>query len=97
MAIRLVVPMDAAPGKGDELIGVFRDLAPIVRQEPGCEHYELYQSVEHPDQMFLLELWSDESSLAVHGEGKRKGGLDLSSLRLQGRATEKYVIARYLW
>ena len=97
MAIRLVVPMDAAPGKRDELIEVFRGLAPIVRQEPGCEHYELYQSVEHPDQMFLLELWSDESSLTVHGEENRKRGLDLSSLRLEGRAMEKYVIARYLW
>lgn len=92
MSIRLVVPMDAVPGKLDEVIRVFRDLAPIVRQEPGCEHYELYQSVEHPDQMFLLELWSDESSLAVHGKENRKRGLDLSSLRLPGKIVEKYVI-----
>lgn len=97
MAIRLLVPMDAAPGKREELIEVFQHLAPSVREEPGCEHYELYQSVEHPDQMFLLELWSDESSLAVHSEENKKRGLDLSSLRVQGRATEKYVIARHLW
>ena len=42
--------------------------------------------------MFLLELWSDESSLAVHSEENKKRGLDLSALRVQGKAMEKYVI-----
>ena len=46
MAARLVVPMEAAPGKRDELIDTFRTLAPEVRQEVGCQAYELYQSLK---------------------------------------------------
>jgi len=91
MAVRLVVPMNAAPGKREDLIRKFQELGPEVRQEPGCEHYELYQSVEHEDQMFLLELWEDEAALAIHSEANRKRGLDLSELRLGGTSAERYV------
>ena len=90
MALRLVIPMEAAPGKRDELIGTFRTLAPEVRQEAGCQGYELYQSTERPDQMVLLELWDNEESLAAHSELNRQRGLDLSQLRTGSTSAERY-------
>ena len=92
MPQRLVVPMEALPGKREELIRRFQTLCPEVRQEPGCEEYEVYQSVEHPDRVVLLELWRDEAALEAHFEVSRRRttGPDLDSLRRRRSPTERY-------
>ena len=54
MAIRLIVPMETSPQSRGELIKTFQTVSPEVRQEPGCQEYELYQSVERPEQFVLL-------------------------------------------
>jgi len=68
MAVRLVVTMTAAPGKGSELARVFRDRCVEVRQEPGCEQFEIFQSALDPDKLTLLELWTDQPALDVHAQ-----------------------------
>lgn len=68
MAIRLVVHMTAAPGKGAELAQVFRGRCREAMQEPGCEQYELFQSVLNPDRLTLLERWSDQGALDAHAK-----------------------------
>ena len=90
MAMRLVIPMEAAPGMRDELITTFRTLAPEVRQEDGCQGYELYQSTERADHFVLLERWSDQDALSVHGQRLRERGLDLASLRAGPSEVERY-------
>ncbi len=92
MAVRLVIPMESAPGKRDELIEAFRTLSPQVREEDGCQWYELYQSVERPDQLVLLELWADEGALEVHSERNRQRGLNLGQLRVGPSRAERYVV-----
>ena len=92
MALRLVVPMEAAPGKRDELIDAFRARSREVRQEGGCEEYELYQSTERPDQLVLLERWKDESALEAHLELNRKRGNNLASLRTGPSQAERYIV-----
>ena len=91
MAIRIVVPMEAASGKRDELIGVFRTRAPKVRQESGCEEFELYQSTERPDQLILLELWADEDALKAHSELNKQRVNNVNSLRIGGAKAERYT------
>src|SRR5664279_3426197 len=59
MAVRLVVTINAAPGKGTELAKVFRERCLDVMKEPGCEEFEVFQSVLNPDKLALLELWKD--------------------------------------
>ena len=49
MAVRLVVTITAVPGKGSELAQVFRECCAEVMQEPGCEQFEVFQSVMDPD------------------------------------------------
>src|SRR5476651_1118618 len=39
MAVRLVVTIDAAPGKGAELARVFKGRCEEVMREPGCEQF----------------------------------------------------------
>ena len=92
MKVRLIVNMEAAPGKREELIATFADLSPKVREEPGCEQYELYQSTEQPDQFALMELWTDQDALTVHGQVLRERGVDLASLRVAPAQVERYEV-----
>ncbi len=68
MAIRLVVTITAAPGKGSELAQEYRGRCAEVMQEPGCEQFEVFQSVLNPDKLTLLELWTDQAALDAHAE-----------------------------
>ncbi|MDB5404296.1 MAG: hypothetical protein QOD93_6682 [Acetobacteraceae bacterium] len=68
MSVRLVVTFTAAPGKGSELARVFRGRCAEVIQEPGCEQFEVFQSLLDPDKLTLLELWTDQAALDVHAK-----------------------------
>ncbi|MDH3599765.1 MAG: antibiotic biosynthesis monooxygenase [Candidatus Tectomicrobia bacterium] len=93
MPVRIVVSMQPAPGKRDALIAAFAALCPNVQEEPGCQQYEVYQSLENPDRLVLLEKWETEEALAVHQgrmQERRDQGLDLDALR-SGREVERYT------
>jgi quinol monooxygenase YgiN len=66
MAIRLVLTITAAPGKGAELAQAYKPRCAEIMQEPGCEHFEVFQSVVNPDKLALLERWTDQAALAAH-------------------------------
>jgi quinol monooxygenase YgiN len=68
MAVRLVVTINAAPGKGGELAQAYRSRCTEVMKEPGCEQFEVFQSVLNPDKLALLELWKDQAALDVHAK-----------------------------
>jgi quinol monooxygenase YgiN len=68
MAVRLVVTITALPGKGPELAQAFRARCIECMQEPGCEQFEVFQSVLNPDKLALLELWKDQAALDVHAK-----------------------------
>ena len=68
MAVRLVVTITAAPGKGADLAKAFRERCAEVMPEPGCEQFEVFQSVLNPDKLALLELWTDQAALDVHAK-----------------------------
>ncbi len=68
MAIRLVITMTAASGKGADLARVFRDRCAEVMQEPGCQQFEVFQSALEPDKLTLLELWTDQAALDAHAK-----------------------------
>jgi quinol monooxygenase YgiN len=68
MSIRLVISFTAAPGKGGELAQAMKARCAEVRQEPGCEQFEAYQSVADPDKIVLLERWADQAALDVHAK-----------------------------
>jgi len=68
MPVRLVVTINAAPGKGAELAQAFRSRCAEVAQEPGCQQFEVFQSALNPDKLALLELWQDQAALDVHAK-----------------------------
>ncbi len=68
MSVRLVVTITAAPGKGAELAQAYKTRCAEVMQEPGCEQFEVFQSVVNPDRLTLLERWKDQAALDVHAK-----------------------------
>jgi quinol monooxygenase YgiN len=66
MPVRLVVTIDAVPGKGSELLKAMEQRCVEARQEPGCMQFEAFQSGNNPDKLCLLELWADQAALDVH-------------------------------
>ncbi len=68
MSVRLVVTINAAPGKGAELAQAMKGRCAEVMREPGCEQFEVFQSVLNPDKLALLERWATPEDLAVHAK-----------------------------
>ncbi|MGH7031949.1 MAG: putative quinol monooxygenase [Stellaceae bacterium] len=68
MSVRLVVTITAPPGKGAELAQAYKGRCAEVIKEPGCEQFEVFQSVVNPDKLALLERWSDQAALDVHAK-----------------------------
>jgi quinol monooxygenase YgiN len=66
MSVRLVIEINAKPGKGAELIKLQAERCAAVQQEPGCLQFEIFQSGLNPDKLVLLELWQDQAALDVH-------------------------------
>ena len=68
MAIRLVVTITAAPGKGGQLALAYKGRCADVMKEPGCEQFEIFQSAVNPDRLTLLERWADQAALEAHAK-----------------------------
>ncbi len=68
MAVRLIITLTAAPGKGAEFAEAFRLRCADVMQEPGCEQFEVFQSALDSDKLVLLELWTDQAALDAHAK-----------------------------
>jgi len=71
MAIRHVVTIQVAPGRTGDFLSAFKALQEIAQHEEGCEQYELFQSLDDPDKVVLLERWASPTLLDRHMEAER--------------------------
>lgn len=94
MALRLIVTIGAAPGKGSELAQAYRARCAEVMQEPGCEQFEVFQSVVNPDKLALLERWSDQAALDVHSQANNTRPPLMPELRAGKTEREDYEYNR---
>ena len=91
MAVRVLVQIQALPGKGSELAKARAARHAEVRAEPGCEQFDLYQNTEDPDQLLLVERWTDQASLDAHSERNRNRPQAGADLRVPGGKQEHYT------
>ena len=68
MSVRLIITLNAAPGRGGEFLQALKGRCEEVASEPGCEQFEAFQSALDPDKLILLELWSDQAALDAHAK-----------------------------
>jgi len=94
MSIRLVVSITAAPGKGGELAQAYKARCTQIMQEPGCEQFEVFQSVVNPDRLALLERWTDQAALDVHAKVNETQPALPPGLRAGAGEREDYLYKR---
>ena len=94
MSLRLVVSITAAPGKGGKLAQAYRGRCLEVMKEPGCEQFEVFQSVVNPDKLALLERWTDQAALDVHAKLSTTRPPLPSGLRVGNGEREDYEYQR---
>lgn len=66
MAIRVIVKIRAAKGKGEEVAASTGANLATIRQEDGCEEYALFRSVEDGDEFVMVERWATQNALDAH-------------------------------
>jgi quinol monooxygenase YgiN len=64
--VRVVVFLQADPGKGPDQVTAFEQLAPLVRAEEGCLQYDLFAVVDAPDRFVVIEQWASREALDAH-------------------------------
>lgn len=94
MAVRLVITLNAAPGKGAEFAEAFAERCRDVMTEPGCEQFEVFRSALNPDKLVLLEQWASDEALAEHAEMNKTRPPMPAGLRGEGFSREDYVYAK---
>jgi quinol monooxygenase YgiN len=71
MTIRHIVTIQVAADQPAGFAIAFKALQAVVLQEDGCEQYELFQSVDDPDKLVILERWASQELLDKHTEAER--------------------------
>ena len=94
MAIRLVVTLTAAPGRGAELAQAYKARCAEIMREPGCEQFEVFQSALDPDRLVLLERWADQAALEAHAKVNQTRPPLHAGLRAGAGEREDYVYRR---
>ena len=94
MAVRLVVSITAAPGKGAELAQAMKGRCEISQKDAGCEQFEVFQSALDPDKLVLLERWSSQAALDAHAQLQRQRPALQPGLRLGDGEREDYEYKR---
>jgi len=94
MSVRLVVSITAAPGKGAELAQAYKQRCAECMKEPGCEQFEIFQSLVDPDKLALLERWSDQAALDTHAKLNATRPALRPELRAGGGEREDYEYRR---
>lgn len=94
MSIRLIVTITSAPGRSDELGAALKARCDEVVGEPGCEQFEVFQSLVDPEKLVLLEQWKDQDALDVHAKVNETRARFSSELVAGAGPREDYVYNR---
>jgi len=94
MAVRLIVTITAVSGKGSELAQKYKARCSEVMKEPGCEQFEVFQSVVNPDKLVLLERWTQQADLDLHAQVNRSHPPLAPELRTGKSEREDYAYNR---
>ncbi len=77
MSVTVVAVLQAIPGRGKDVIEAFRQVSPLVHEEPGCELYATHLE-QGGDTVVMVERWASQEDLDRHTTGPalvRLGGL----------------------
>ena len=65
--IALIAKMKIKKGKAENVIALFRELVPKVREEAGTLAYSICRDNNNPDMLVIVERYKDMAALQAHG------------------------------
>ena len=66
--VTVVAAIHPKPGKGAAVIESFREVSPLVHEEPGCELYAAHRELGG-DKVVMVERWTTRADLEAHSSG----------------------------
>ena len=73
--IVVVVSLQAAEGKGDEIAKAFGEAIPPTHAEEGCVKYALHRDNADPDHFVHIEKWRSQEDLDAHMQTPHLGAV----------------------
>lgn len=67
--IIVVATITAHPGQRVAVTAALKKAVLLVREEPGCERYDLHRDEADADRLVMVERWSSAEDLAQHEQG----------------------------
>jgi quinol monooxygenase YgiN len=94
MTFANVGTMEAQPGKRDEVVAILTRREPHL-DEAGCLLYEVGVSEEHPDTVFVMELWesADAHRTSLQLDSVRASIAEAMPLLTGRMGGEQFVVA----
>ncbi len=65
--VRIVAELLLKAGAKEELLPIFEKLVVGSRAEAGNIEYELTESLNNPDHLFVIETWKNLEAIELHG------------------------------
>lgn len=81
--IKVVCKYKLKPDVKVEYLRLAKDLISESRKEKGCIYYSIYEEINEPLILTMLEEWEDEASLTAHNNSEhiKRIGPELAKLR----------------
>ena len=95
MAIGITLRFEIKPGANQQFEAGFRKAAATVKeQDPGCELYDLYKSIDSPTSYVMVERWTTQELLDKHMKSPTMAGMAALGPHFAGApAFSKYDVA----
>ncbi len=78
MSIRVLVTIQAAPGKSDELHKKFAEILGDTRAFDGCESIELVRDQQDDHVLILIESWRDLAAYQAYKKWRKDSGTSVA-------------------
>lgn len=66
--IAKLVRLPVAEGRRDELVAALEPVRGLAESDPGTEVWSIHADREHPDRVFIYELYRDQAAAEAHDE-----------------------------
>ena len=91
MAVKIVIDLQAAPGKGDELAAMFRAVVPDTRTFAGCIDCEVFRNQDDAEQFSIIEAFSTREAYQAYLDWRvAEGTMEKLGALLGGAPTTRF-------
>ena len=91
MAATVLLELKAKAGTGSNLVATFKQILPDTRAFDGCHGVEVYQNMDDPDVVVLVEQWESRQHYEKYLAWRQETG----ALEALGKAIEGAPSIRY--